>query len=246
MIRTKLPWAAALMLCAGLAGAALPPLAADSAALDRSYIPALMLSNGRDIPKAQAAHQAYERAWAAFAENQRRAWPGDAGWDRILSEAEKANGEARAALASGKTAAAHSAQEKVRHALWHKRQALKSAYHPDLLTEYHETMEELIGTAAGKDAAAMNAEDIASLRKLLATARSRWKAVTGADWDPADYGLDGARLESYRAALVAEDRALDALAEALDEPGATRVAKAAAAIKAPFARAYAAFGVFPQ
>jgi len=70
--------------------------------------------------------------------------------------------------------------------------------------------------------------------------------VKAARWDPAEYGLDGARLDAYRAALVGADRALDDLAAALDAADGTRIAKAAPAIKPPFARAYAAFGVFPQ
>ncbi|MCK7501119.1 MAG: hypothetical protein MZW92_71590 [Comamonadaceae bacterium] len=74
--------AVALSFVSGAASAALPPLLADSAALDRAYIPALMLSNGKDPAKAKAAQEAYEQAWTAFAAKQRNAQPGDAGWAR--------------------------------------------------------------------------------------------------------------------------------------------------------------------
>lgn len=235
----------ALLALASAAGAAVPPLVADSAALDRAYIPALMLSNGKDPARAQAAQETYEKAWAVFAQRQRAAYPGDAGWAKTLAAGDKANAEARAALAAGKLSAAHNAQEEVRHALWHQRQAMKVDYQPDALTDFHATMEVIIATAQGKDPAAINADDVAALRKLLAQARTQWQAVKAARWDPAAYGMEGARLESYRSALVAEDQALDALAAALDAADGARIVKAAPAIKPPFAKAYAAFGVFP-
>lgn len=237
---------AILWLVAGTAAAALPPLLEDSVALDRSYIPALMLSNGKDLAKAVAAQDAYDKAWAAFAARQQGARPGDAGWTKMFAGIEKANAEARAALAAGKAGAAHNAQEEVRHLLWHERRALGLAYQPDLLTDFHATMELIIAGVEGKGPAAIGAAEIADLRRQVAEARRLWEAVKSARWAPADYGMDGARLDQYRAALVAEDKALDELAGALDAADGARIAKAAPAIKPPFAKAYAAFGVFPQ
>jgi hypothetical protein len=237
---------AVLWAWAAVAVAAQPTLLADSAALDRSYIPALMLSNAKDPAKASAAQSAYERAWAEFAARQRGAYGGDAGFAKTLAIVDKANAEARAAIAAGKLADAHNAQEEVRHALWHQRQAMGIAYQPDLLTDFHAVMELIIIGAQGKEAQATGAAGIAQLRSQLTEARERWQAVKSARWDPAEYGLDGARLDAYRAALAAEDRALDELAAALDTADGARIAKAAPAIKPPFAKAYAAFGVFPQ
>lgn len=131
------------MLFAAQAFAALPPLLADSAALDRAFIPALMLSNGKDLAKARAAHETFEKAWTAFAAAQ-----GDAKRAPVFAAIEAANARARTALEGAKSAAAHGAQEEVRHALWKLRQDLKLTYLPDLLTTYHETMEEIVlGTA---------------------------------------------------------------------------------------------------
>jgi hypothetical protein len=238
--------AVALSFVSGAAAAALPPLLADSVALDRAYIPALMLSNGKDPAKAKAAQEAYEQAWTAFAAKQRNAKPGDAGWAKMFTIVDKANAEARAAIAAGKMSDAHNAQEEVRHALWHERQALGLQYQPDVLTDFHATMELIIDGAQGKEPAAIGAAEIAKLRPQLADARKLWQAVKAAQWNPADYGLDAARLESYRAALAAEDKALDELGAALDAGDGARIARAAPAIKPPFAKAYAAFGVFPQ
>jgi hypothetical protein len=235
-----------LFFVAGIAAAELPPLVADSAALDRSYIPALMLSNGKELAKAVAAQDAYEKAWATFAARQRDAKPGDAEWSRMFVGVEKANGEARSALAAGKTSAAHNAQEEVRHLLWHERRALGFAYQPDLLTDFHATMELIIAGVEGKGAAGIGAAEIAESKRQLAEARRRWEAVKSSRWDPAEYGLDAARLDQYRAALAAEDKALEELGAALDAADGARIAKAAPAIKPPFAKAYAAFGVFPQ
>lgn len=244
----KVGWTVAALLwwLAGVATAALPPLLVDSAALDRSYIPALMLSNGKDAAKAKAAQESYEKAWEVFAARQRKAYAGDASWTQTLAVIDKANADARAAIAAGRMADAHNLQEDVRHALWHQRQAKGFAYQPDILTDFHATMEIIIAGVQGKEPAAISADDIATLRKQLAQARTQWQAVKSARWDPAEYGLDGARLDVYRAALVGEDQALDALAAALEAADGPRIAKVAPSIKPPFAKAYSAFGVFPQ
>jgi hypothetical protein len=235
----------ALCLAAGIASAALPPLAADSAELDRSYIPALMLSNGKDPARARAAQDAYEAAWQQFAARQRSVYAADPAWRKTLATAEHANGEARTALAAGRLQDAHNAQEEVRHALWHQRQAMGVAYQPDALTDFHATMEVIIASVPAPVPAALDAGTTARLRDLLTTARTQWKTVVNANWSPDDYGLTGARLDAYRTALLAETQALDALAGALDAGEGTGIGKAATSLKPPFAKAYGAFGVFP-
>jgi hypothetical protein len=84
------------------------------------------------------------------------------------------------------------------------------------------------------------------LRTQLAAARAQWQAVKSAQWTPADYGIEGARLDAYLAAVAGEDRALDELTAALDAADGARIVKAGPALKPPFAKAYAAFGIFPQ
>jgi hypothetical protein len=238
--------AAAVLVAGPVARAELPPLLADSALLDRAYIPALMLSNGKDSAKARAAHAGYEAAWQRFVAGRRTAQPAGEGWTKVLAEVDRANAKARAALDAGAMKDAHDAQEEVRHALWHERQVAKLDYQPDLLTDFHATMELIIADATARPPAAIGKAEIATLRGRLGTARAAWQQVKAAAWDPADYGLDAKRLQSYRAALDAEDRALDELAAALDAGDGARIAAAATAIKPPFARAYAAFGVFPD
>jgi hypothetical protein len=228
------------LLFATQALAVLPPLLADSAALDRAFIPALMLSNGKDLAKARAAHETYEKAWKAFAAAQ-----ADAKRAQVFAGIEAANGRARAALEGAKSAAAHGAQEDVRHALWQLRRELKLTYLPDLLTTYHETMEEIVLGTAKLEPARIGPADVARLKTLSATARREWKAIADTSWDPADYGFDAARVETFRAGIAAETKALDDLDAALASGEGERIAKAAAAVKPPYARTYATFGRFP-
>lgn len=244
MQRTRSMLGLSLCLCAGLAAAALPPLLADSAALDRSYIPALMLSNGKDPVKARAAQATYDTAWEQFAARQRTAYAGDPAWTATLAAAEHANAEARAALAAGRLQDAHNAQEEVRHALWNRRKAMGVAYPPDALTDFHATMEVMIANVPSPPPAMLDAGTLEKLRGLHATARAQWLIVANATANPEDYGLAGARLDGYRAALAAESQALDAVAKALDAGDGAGVGKAVASLKPPFAKAYGAYGVF--
>jgi hypothetical protein len=237
---------ALFLFAAGSALAALPALLQDSAVLDRAYIPALMLSNGKNQAKALAAQDAYLIAWEAFAAKQRNVKPANPAWAKMFENIDKANVDARAALVAGRLADAHMVQEDVRHELWRQRQAMGLDYQPDRLTAFHETMEDLIASTPGKEPASIGSPQIAVMKDQLGKARTQWQAVKSARWEPTDYGLEGARLESYLAAVAAEDKALDEFTAALDAGDAARIAKAAPAIKPPFAKAYGAFGVFPQ
>jgi hypothetical protein len=235
-------FAAALLLSlfAGSAAAALPPLLADSAALDRSYIPALMLSNGKDPAKARAAQETYEQAWAAFAAKHRNAKPGDAGWTQMFAVIDKANAEARAAPAPARWATRTTRRSSARRHELHDEAPVPAR------PAYRFPRDDGTDHPRRRRAAGDGAAEIASCARKAAEARKLWQAVKTARWSPEDYGLDAARTESYRAALVAEDKALDELGAALDAGDGARILKAAPAIKPPFAKAYAAFGSFPQ
>ena len=246
MKRFIVPLIACALFAFGRAEAALPQFLQDCAALDQDYIPALMLSNAKSQAKAMAAQEKYQVAWTAFAARNRNAKPGNAAWAAMFATIDKANAQASAALAAGKMSEAHGVQEEVRHALWHERQALGLDYHPDRLTAFHATMERLIDAVAGKSPADISPTLVASMKTLFGTARTQWQAVKASPWVPADYGLDAARLEAYKAAVAAEDKALDELGAALDAGDASRINQAAPAIKGPFSRAYRAFGVFPD
>ena len=246
MKRFIVPLIAVSLFALGRAEAALPQFLQDCAKLDQDYIPALMLSNTKSPAKAVAAQEKYQVAWDAFATKNRNSKPGNAAWAQMFSTIDKANAQATAALAAGKLSEAHTVQEEVRHALWHERQALGLDYHPDRLTAFHATMEQLIDAVAGKAPADINPALVASMKTLFGTARTQWQAVKASPWVPADYGLDAARLDAYKAAVAAEDKALDELGAALDAGDGARIDKAAPAIKGPFSRAYRAFGVFPD
>ena len=102
----------------------------------------------------------------------------------------------------------------------------------------------MLGTAK-LEPARIGPADVARLKTLSATARREWKAIADTSWDPADYGFDAARVETFRAGIAAETKALDDLDAALASGEGERIAKAAAAVKPPYARTYATFGRFP-
>lgn len=246
MKRFMAPLMALVLFATGSAQAALPQFLQDCAKLDQDYIPALMLSNTKSPAKAVAAQEKYQATWTGFAAKYRDTKPGNAGWAQMFVVIDKANTQASAALAAGKLSEAHTIQEEVRHALWHERQALGLDYFPDQLTAFHATMEQLVDAVAGKSPADIDPALVASMKKLFGAAQTQWQAVLAASWVPADYGLDAARLDAYKAAVAAEGKALAELGAALDSGDGARIDKAAPAIKGPFSRAYRAFGVFSE
>lgn len=237
---------ALLLFAAGNTLAALPAFLEDSLALDRAYIPALMISGDGNAAQALVAHDAYAKAWEIFAVKHRSAKPGDLAWRALFRFVDRANAAAREALVAGKVADAHAQLDEVGHELSHRRQAMGFGYQPDRLLEYREMIGHLRTSVEAREAGALGAPVLATMRKQLAKARTQWQAVKHAQWDPADYGLAGERLAGYRAAVAAEDKALDALAAALDAGDRARIEASVRALAPPFAAAYGAFGAEPR
>lgn len=219
--------------------AALTP-AAHSAlvAFDGLYIPALFLSgsagkSAEGPARATAVMTRLREQWPAH----RRALEAVATsrvWRRALELAGHHITEADRHIAARQWPESHEALEHVREVLHEARATLGTDYALDRYTAFHAVMERIVG-ATTLQRAQMEAD--------FSAARALWRQVERQPIDPAAFGLSDARQNQLRQAFAAETDALGRLSQAL-ATGAPddEVLKAAAAIKAPFIRAYTAFG----
>lgn len=247
LVLSRRAWLA-LPLLATTAGAWLPqrtsaaPLSETAQrtqlALDALYIPALFLtgSAGKSAEGPEKARRAMDRLMQAWPERRQalaRLHPGQAGWRSALARVAGHLGEAQQLVAQARWEASHEALEQVRGALFQARQALADDYALDRFTAFHGAMERI-------DAA--RSVDRAVLRGQFSEARALWRRIETTDFTAAAFGLSAGQQAQLAQALGQEGAALSRLSGQLERGSDAEVLQAAGAIKAPFIRAYLAFG----
>ena len=241
---------AALAVSLAAAAAAQAAPMDDLLAFDARFIPALMATNVA-VPDAAAATRA-----AAAVDRLALDWPAlrtrlselgrgqrdRAGWEAMLVSIDRRIAEAGALLRQGRVQAAHEALEHVRPAMLATRRAAGIDYPIDRLVAFHDSMEALVAAASAVREGRLSVADRDDLTRRFAEARALWTAVERDGTDPVRIGLTDERATRYARAVAEEGTALSILSEALRGRDDVALANALAALKPPFARAYAAYG----
>lgn len=214
---------------------------------DAVYIPPLFLTGSApksaDGPaRARAAMARLQSRWTVLRPRLQATWPADAAWRRTLASVQVQLDNSARQAAAGEWAQAHESMEHVRIAMMQARVARGMDYALDRFTTFHETMEHLVLAGTRWDAATLSATQRSELEHLFAEARARWHSVERLNLDPRTLALSPAREAQCRKAMADESAALGALSQALRGGDNAALLNAAAAIKAPFIRAYTAFG----
>lgn len=227
-------WRAAIAASALIAaGAAVAGPVEDAVALDRVYIPALVLTNQPQKPAA-ATNEALARLKAAWPKLQGAALSDAA----AIAETDAKIRTAEKLLAAESRQAAHDALEGVRIALWKARAAHGIDYYPDRLTAFHEAMEKVV------DLAAAPAFDVAELKRHLAETSALWSRVEDARFDAALFGFDAERAARLNGLVRKEREILAQLDAGLASGNREAVAAGAKALRGNFAQTYMLFGNF--
>lgn len=210
-------------------------------AFDAVYIPALFLtgSAGKSAEgpaKAEAAMKRLLADWSVRRAALAAALPGAKVWTEALDNVGRYLTDADKQVTSRHWEDSHATLEHVREAMFKARQSLGVDYALDHYTVYHGAMEALANTTTVQRAA-MEAD--------YTKARALWRGIEQLTLDSVAYGLSAPRQGQLRQALIDETEALSRLSAALRGASDADLLKAAAALKAPFVRAYVAFGWAP-
>jgi len=229
-------------LCVPLA--AFAGLKEDMVAFDRAYIPALAVTAEEKLPESQRAMEQLNKQWAAFKKQHATTKGGDKKWKSDIADIDRMITEANKVVAGGVNLQnAHNALEGVRLTMLDMRARSKMPYFLDVVTGFHDPMEEIVLLAKDKTPDTFGAEEIAKLRAALPEAEKRWTAVKATRVDPA-FGLNAEQQENVAGLVVNESAALNALKQALAGDDRAAIIKAAVSVKPPFAKLYMAFGNF--
>lgn len=216
----------------------------DMVALDRAYIPALAVTSQEKLAESQRAMALLNRQWAEFKQRNPAPRAGDPQWPADLAAIDQFIAETdRIVAGDGKLAQAHEVLEGIRATLMDYRARNKMPYYLDVLTHFHDAMEEIALLAQGRTPATLGDEQVVKLEAALAAADQRWQTVLAARVEPA-FALTAARQQSLDQLLAGQSRALDTLREALAGGDRAAQLKAAQGIKPAFAKIYMSFGDF--
>jgi hypothetical protein len=245
MFRSLLAIAAAVVLFAQ------PSVAGtfeDMVALDRSYIPALALTNQPNAAASARAIAALRSDWNRFRQAYAQPPAGfkPATWTTTVATIERAVTDAEARMAAGDSAGAHEALEQVREVLLVARREAGMPYFLDELTEYHTHMEAIVAAVKGKTPATLSGADVAALRTEYVKADRAWKSVVAKRSDASRHVLAPADEPAVQKLIDDESAAMAALGAALAAGDAAQVVPRASAIRPIFARLFISFGDFKR
>lgn len=213
---------------------------------DRTYIPALALTNQMK-PSAAKAVARLSKSWdIRFVEHFHKMFEGDSKWPRDVSRIAQCIAVAQAELKSGESLKAHEELEPIRDVPMEARRRNKVEYPLDSLSQFHATMEAIVKPAMRLDAASIDREQIARFVKLAQQAEQDWSMVEQAEFDLAIFGKTEQQQKQFPSMLRAEREAIRRLHDALNKNDAEAILKAARGLKPPFAKVYMFFGDFPK
>ena len=248
MSRPRLPalLVATLLLCSAPAAAGVNE---DMVALDRVYVPALVLTNRPDAEPARRAIAALRAEWNAFRARYAVAPPGysQAAWDRANATIEAAIVAAEKNAAAGKGPAAHDDLEAVREAQYTLRRDAGVPYFLDDLTAFHATMERIASAVGGRNASTLTDGEVAAVRAALPEAERTWAVVVAnraqlARHIEAPERVAPERVAAAQAQIDAESAALAALRTAVAAGDREGIATGGNALKPGFSKLFSLFG----
>lgn len=215
----------------------------DMVRFDRAYIPALALTSQMKHEASVQAMNRLQTQWEKFQGEYSDLSAEEEAWREALTTIELMILEAeRRVVQEQDLQGAHQSLEGIRMEFLLLREAAGIDYYLDLLTLYHEPMEEIVlagaAVAETKDFEA-HAEQI---QGAFEEARRAWNQVVTAEFDADLFGFGPRERQRLRENVTAESQALQRLENALES--GEGVAKAAVSLKPPFADLFMLFGNF--
>lgn len=213
---------------------------------DRAFIPAWVLTTGRDAEAARMAVLGARAAWLDFLSDRRVGAAADNDLKAFFIRVGMRMDEALRLATDGDARAAHRILETVRYEFRGLRQRRGLDYYLDYVIDFDDVAEPLHLIALDKPADCLTAGDVTLIRQyLLPRAVEAHARLAGATPDGALFGLSPERREVVRHLVGEAGAALERLEEAAASGDAARILRAIHALREPYARLYTFFGNMP-
>ena len=105
------------------------------------------------------------------------------------------------------------------------------SYYPDLLTEFHEHMEEIYHSGADARPEDFDEDDVYALKETLQEGLVVWEAVKNAPFNPVEYRFSDQKARMREKLIIEETAALKRLEDAIAGGDKEKIIAAARGIK---------------
>jgi hypothetical protein len=213
----------------------------DSVRLERSYVPALALTNQPDKPqpKVEESVKRLAAGWKVFTQSVAKLSEKE---QSVMGGAIKASSpkieEALRLAAADKRKEAHNALEFIRMSFMEARKSLGLKFLPDTYTAFHEHMEEFV------DLTAKAGYDKKDLLRRLDELSTLWKEVENAGLDTSVFQVNAERAAKYGEQVKKVRSIIAQLGNIIESGNQETLSKTSIALKGNFSQAYFVFGEF--
>lgn len=219
----------------------------DYADFDQAFIPPLAITQAEKVNPSKKAMKILLPAWNQLKGKYYHAPTSDDALRKDFDKIEERIVKANKIVNSEKNlTAAHETLESVRYILMAARIRNNISYYPDLLTSFHEHMEEIYHSGADALPEDLNEDDIYALKVALQEALAVWERVKNAPFNPVEYGFSDKKARLREKLLAEETAALKRLDDALAGGDKEKIIAAAGGIKPKYAAQYKLFGNFEK
>lgn len=240
MIKKMLPCVVAIAILL-VSGCKEDDLLYDMARFDRTYIPALILSSGRDTSgQSIFAVKRLRQDWMLL----------EAKYSHMFTDGGEASSigdiisRSDMMISTGEYQKAHTELEKIRGILLEARKKYGVDYYLDHLTEFHSTMERIVGVVRGKPVEEISASDINKMQGMLSMARVQWKGVEAAPFERSSFRFTEDDEKALMLAVAAQAKNIEVFDAALRSRNKKLIAMNAMKLKGGFLSVFRMFGDF--
>lgn len=219
----------------------------DYASFDRAFIPPLAITQKEKVKPSKKAMKILMPAWGELKGKYYHAPTSDDALRKDYDKIDELIAKAKKIVKSEQNLmAAHETLESVRYILMELRLRNNISYYPDVLTKFHEHMEEIYHSGADTTPEDLDEDDIYALKGTLQEALAVWETVKNAPFNPAEYGFSDEKARMREKLMIEETAALKRLEDALAGKDKEKIIAAAEGIKPKYAAQYKLFGDFEK
>jgi len=219
----------------------------DYASFDRAFIPPMAITQKEQVKPSKKAMKILIPAWSELKGKYYHAPTSDDALRKDFDKIEELIVKAKKIIDSEQNLmAAHETLESVRYILMERRLRNNISYYPDLLTQFHEHMEEIYHSGADATPEELNEDDIYALKETLQEGLAVWETVKNAPFNPVEYGFSDQKTRMREKLMIEESAALKQLEDAIAGRDKEKIIAAAVGIKPKYAAQYKLFGDFDK
>ncbi|MBN2038977.1 MAG: hypothetical protein JW864_02980 [Spirochaetes bacterium] len=221
-------------------------LLTDFVNLDKSYVPALFLTNKEKSDPSKKAVGRLITEWVSFKGKYYDFNKDDEQWSRDFDTVEQSIRAAEKIVSSnGDLIEAYEILKNVRHTFIKTRRRNNIEYYIDYLTDFHSPMDHITAQVMGKKPEALTGKNIDEIKEALPEAKRLWEALKNAEFDEDLFVFNKDKVKEMQKLVLAVTKNLEELESAVkSKPDKAKIIELSLSTGESFSFFFMLFGNF--